>query len=298
MDVPGDEDGLIEYIITNFTKEQQTLNDYYNKNATRHYPGYNVIQEALKLVAEVLNCKTDNIALVNKVCSLEDDLLDSKDDMVNVKNFFATQKTLFDTATDYMQDVMKEKDYFSGHDEVETALQLIKSIVTYSDNYNYSKIKDLNGAIATIKNVYADLITNKKKELEDIVEQCFNSVKDKANEDTSKLSGILNQARQRFETRKEEISKTNSLALLDSKKMIIFGDQDSFITQMENALKPVKPVPKPGPVKPVIKTREFHRNVLFQTQTITSKEDVDKYVNAIKVRLLSYLEDCDEIKIK
>lgn len=299
MDVPGDEDGLIEYIITNFTKEQQTLNDYYNKNATRHYPGYNTIQEALKLVAEVLNCKTDNIALVNKVCSLEDDLLDSKDDMVNVKNFFATQKTLFDTATDYMQDVMREKDYFSGHAEVEAALQLIKSIVTYSDNYNYSKIKDLNGAIATIKDVYADLITNKKKELEDIVEQCFNSVKDKANEDTSKLSGLLNQACQRFETRKEEISKTNSLALLDSKKMIIFGDQDSFIKSMNTALKKVEDKPDPKPGSAVKKnTREFYRNVLFQTQTITSKEDVDKYVNAIKVRLLSYLEDCDEIKIK
>lgn len=299
MDVPGDEDGLIEFIITNFTKEQQTLNDYYNKNATRHYPGYNTIQKALELVTEVLGCKTDNIALVNKVCSLEDDLLDSKDDMVNVKNFFATQKTLFDTANDYMQDVMREKDYFSGHDEVEAAFQLIKSIVTYSDNYNYSKIKDLNGAIATIKDVYADLITNKKKELEDIVEQCFNSVKDKANEDTSKLSGLLNQARQRFETRKEEISKTNSLALLDSKKMIIFGDQDSFFKSMNNALEKVedKPVPKPGPAVKK-NTREFYRNVLFQTQTITSKEDVDKYVNAIKARLLSYLEDFDEIKIK
>lgn len=299
MDVPGDEDGLIEYIITNFTKEQQTLNDYYNKNATRHYPGYNTIQEALKLVAEVLNCKTDNIALVNKVCRLEDDLLDSKDDMVNVKNFFATQKTLFDTATDYMQDVMREKDYFSGHAEVEAALQLIKGIVTYSDNYNYSKIKDLNGAIATIKDVYAELIKNKKKELEDIVEQCFNSVKDKSNEDASKLSGLLNQARQRFETRKEEISRTNSLALLDSKKMIIFGDQDGFIKSMNNALKKVedKPVSEP---KTLIKknSKEFYRNVLFQTQTITSKEDVDKYVNAIKARLLSYLEDCDEIKIK
>ena len=298
MDVPGDEDGLIEYIITSFTKEQQTLNDYYNKNAIRHYPGYNTIQEALKLVAEVLNCKTDNIALVNKVCSLEDDLLDSKDDMVNVKNFFATQKTLFDTATDYIQDVLREKDYFTGHDEVETALQLVKSIVTYSDNYNYSKIKDLNGAIATIKDVYAELIKNKKKELEDIVEQCFNSVKDKANEDASKLSGLLNQARQRFETRKEEISRTNSLALLDSKKMIIFGDQDNYIQMMDKALKPV--IPNPKPVQPVVKknTREFHRNVLFQTQTITSKEDVDKYVNAIKARLLSYLEDCDEIRIK
>lgn len=298
MDVPSDEDGLIEFIVTNFTNEQQTLNDYYNKNATRHYPGYNTIQEALKLVAEVLNCKTDNIALVNKVCSLEDDLLDSKDDMVNVKNFFATQKTLFDTATDYMQDVMREKDYFSGHAEVETALQLIKGIVTYSDNYNYSKIKDLNGAIATIKDVYADLIKNKKKELEDIVEQCFNSVKDKANEDASKLSGLLNQARQRFETRKEEISRTNSLALLDSKKMIIFGDQDNYIQMMDKALKPV--ISNPKPVQPVVKknTKEFHRNVLFQTQTITSKEDVDKYVNTIKARLLSYLEDCDEIKIK
>ena len=209
-----------------------------------------------------------------------------------------TQKTLFDTATDYMQDVMREKDYFTGHDEVETALQLIKNIVTYSDNYNYSKIKDLNGAIATIKDVYAELIKSKKKELEDIVEQCFNSVKDKANEDTSKLSGLLNQARQRFETRKEEISRTNSLALLDSKKMIIFGDQDNYIQMMDKALKPV--ILNPKPVQPVVKknTREFHRNVLFQTQTITSKEDIDKYVNAIKARLLSYLEDCDEIKIK
>lgn len=299
MDVPGDEDGLIDYIVTNFINEQQTLNDYYKKNATRHYPGYNTIQEALKLVAEVLNCKTDNIALINKVCSLEDDLLDSKDDMVNVKNFFVTQKTLFDTATDYMQEVMREKDYFSGHEEVEDALQLIKGIVTYSDNYNYSKIKDLNGAIATIKDVYAELIANKKKELEDIVEQCFNSVKDKANEDASKLSGLLNQARQKFESRKDEIARTNSLALLDSKKMIIFGDQDSFIKSMNNALKKVEDKPVSEPKTPVKKnTREFYRNVLFQTQTITSKEDVDKYVNAIKARLLSYLEDCDEIKIK
>ena len=299
MDVPGDEDGLIDYIVTNFINEQQTLNDYYKKNATRHYPGYNTIQEALKLVAEVLNCKTDNIALINKVCSLEDDLLDIKDDMVNVKNFFATQKTLFDTATDYMQEVMREKDYFSGHAEVEDALQLIKSVVTYSDNFNYSKIKDLNGAIATIKDVNAELIKNKKKELEDIVEQCFNSVKDKANEDASKLSGLLSQARQKFESRKDEISRTNSLALLDSNKMIIFGDQDSFIKSMNNALKKVEDKPVSEPTTPVKKnTREFYRNVLFQTQTITSKEDVDKYVNAIKARLLSYLEDCDEIKIK
>ena len=68
--------------------------------------------------------------------------------------------------------------------------------------------------------------------------------------------------------------------------MIIFGDQDSFIKSMNNALKKVEDKP------------EFYRNVLFQTQTITSKEDVDKSVNAIKARLLSYLEDCDEIKIK
>ena len=80
--------------------------------------------------------------------------------------------------------------------------------------------------------------------------------------------------------------------------MIIFGDQDNYIQMMDKALKPV--ILNPKPVQPVVKknTREFHRNVLFQTQTITSKEDIDKYVNAIKARLLSYLEDCDEIKIK
>lgn len=298
MDVPGDEDGLIAYIVTNFINEQQILKDYYNKNAQRHYPGYKTIQDAMKLVDQVLNSKTDNIALINTVCRLEDDLLDSKDDMVNVKNFFATQKTLFDSATDYMQEISKDKDYFAGYTEVEAALQQIKDIVVYKDNYNYSKIKDLNGAIATIKDVYSKLIVDKKKELDDIVEQCLSLVETKAQEDTSKLSGLLNQARQKFDIRKNEIARTNSLSMLDSKIMIIFGDKDSFITQMENVLKPVISVPKPGPVKPVIKTREFHRSVLFQTQTITSKEDVDKYVNQVKARLLSYLDDCDEIKIK
>lgn len=54
------------------------------------------------------------------------------------------------------------------------------------------------------------------------------------------------------------------------------------------------------PVKPVKtkKVRQVQRAVVFNQANLSSKEDIDRYVQNIKNKLLSYLTDDDEIQIK
>ena len=250
---------------------------------------------------EVLQNQNDNVALVNKVVELSDDLLDNKDDMKRVEDFFNNQVTLFDNAGVVMRQTDAEKDYYSDNKEVEDALAQIKAIITYSDNYNYSRIPLLNGLIATIKNTRTILLNEKKKELLDLIEQCFDEVKTKSNEDISKLSKLLDTAEVRFESRKQEVTIATDLIVLDSKKNTIFNDKDYYINLMDNELKPVDSdeeddntvIPQQQKV-----VKELYRNIIFQQKNITTEADVDAYVKDIKQRLLSMLQNCDELKIK
>ena len=59
-------------------------------------------------------------------------------------------------------------------------------------------------------------------------------------------------------------------------------------------IEPVQPV-KPVKLK---KVRQVQRAVVFNQANLSSKEDIDRYVQNIKNKLLSYLTDDDEIQIK
>ena len=169
MDLPNDEDSLITYIITNFKEKENELKEYFNKNSTRHYPGYSKIQEGLRLVDNLLQSKSDNVALIDYIVEYQDDFLDNKDDMRAVEEFYKTQINLFESADRVLYKVQKEKDYFEGNVEVEKAISTMKEIVTYSDNYNYSRIPELNGLIAIIKDAKSELLSSKKEELYSLV---------------------------------------------------------------------------------------------------------------------------------
>lgn len=298
MDLPNDEDGLITFIIDAFKTKLTELKGYEQKNDKRHYPGLNRIKEGISLVNEVLQNQNDNVALVNIIVELSDDLSHNKNDMKYVEDFFNYQVTLFDKAGIVMRQVDAEKDYFVGNKVVEDAFAQIKDIIRYSDNYNYSCIPSLNGLIAKIKNERSLLVNEKRKELLELIEQCFDQVKSKANEDMSKLSALLQKAESKFELRKKEVNDAEDLILLDSKKNVISGDMDYYINLMVNTLKPLEEEKHNEILQPQKVVKELFRNVIFQQKNIASESDIDEYVKDIKQKLLSLLQNCDEIKIK
>ena len=302
MDVPSDEDGLVAFITKEFNTERFNLEDMDKKNNMVMHPGSHEIKEALKYINKVLLAQNDNIALVNTICDLEDDLLDTKDDMINVKNFYQSQIKLYDNALNLKHDVMDyEKDYLYEIPAIKDAIERINDITKISNNFKYNRIPGLNDCISTIQEERNKVIDAKKAELNDLVDSCLNEVHLKAdNED--KLKAELNNAIHQFDSRKQEISRLNSLVQLDAKKNTMTALKDNIINKMDRILNTdenthVDPVQPVKPVKPK-KVRQVQRAVVFNQANLSSKEDIDRYVQNIKNKLLSYLNDDDEIQIK
>ena len=302
MSVPSDEDGLVAYITKEFNAEKFSLEEMDKNNNTLMHPGSHEIKEALKYVNKVLLAKNDNIALINTICDLEDDLLDTKDDMVNVKNFYDSQIKLYDNALKLKHDVMDyEKDYLYEIQAIKDAIEKIEDITKISNNFKYNRIPELNDCISTIQDERNKVIDAKKAECNDLVDSCLNEVHLKADNE-NKLKMELNNAIHQFDSRKQEISRLNSLVALDAKKNTITSLKDNIINKMDRILNTnddthVDPV---QPVKPVKakKVRQVQRAVVFNQANLSSKEDIDRYVQNIKNKLLSYLNDDDEIQIK
>lgn len=302
MDVPSDEDGLVAFITKEFNTERFNLEDMDKKNNMVMHPGSHEIKEALKYINKVLLAQNDNIALVNTICDLEDDLLDTKDDMINVKNFYQSQIKLYDNALNLKHDVMDyEKDYLYEIPAIKDAIERINDITKISNNFKYNRIPELNDCISTIQNERNKVVDAKKAELNDLVDSCLNEVHLKANNE-EKLKAELNNAIHQFDSRKQEISRLNSLVQLDAKQNTITALKDNIIDKMDRIVNTdedihVDPVQPVKPVKPK-KVRQVQRAVVFNQANLSSKEDIDRYVQNIKNKLLSYLTDDDEIQIK
>lgn len=299
MDLPNDEDGLIAYIITSFKEKHSELNEYYDRNAISRYPGYSKIKEGLDLVAEVLKNQNDNVALIDCIINLQDDLLDNKDDMKDVEDFFQTQINLYENASNIFISTQKEKDYYEGNEDVKNAMILIEDIIRYRDNYNYSRIPQLNEAIAVINDAKVELLSVKKTELYSLIDQCLEEVVTKSKENSEKLSGLLNQARISFDNKKKEVNQLNDLFALEAKKQNIINDKDKFISRMEKDLQPIPPNPlQPAPGGEKKKIKEYYRQVIFPTKNIKNEEDIDNYLKELKFKLMNLISDGDEIKLK
>ena len=299
MDLPNDEDGVISFIIDEFKHKGTELKEYFERNRTRHYPGYKQIQDGLSLVEEVLQNLNDSVALIDKILELQDDLLDSKDDMKAVEEFYKTQISLFESADRLLIQTQKEKDYYADNEEVEKAINLIKDIVCYQDQYNYSRIPLLNGAIATIKDAKQSLLVKKREDVLSVIDQCYAEVESKAKEDRAKCSSLLNQARINFDDKKEETARLTDLIELEAKKQAIFNDTTRFISLMDRALQPTatKTVHEVRERVETKKVKEYYRQVIFPVKTIKSEEDIDNYLKELKTKLMNLIQDGDEIRL-
>lgn len=306
MDVPNDEDGLVAYIVKEFNNEKSHLEDMYKQNDSTIHPGSSEIKEALSLVNKVLLAQSDNIALINTICDLEDDLLDSKDDMCAVENFYSSQIKLYDSALNLKDSILEnEKDFLYDIDEVKNAIEKIKEITKVSNTFKYNRIPELNTHIATINSIRTQEMNQKRVELKSLIDDCMNEIMNAASDNQAKVQPLIDNAKDAYNKISIEIDQLNNLLGLYAKSNRIFAVKDSIVNQIQRYLtqtttvkedvKEYKAEPKQAPKK---KVRELQRNVIFREVELSSAEDVDRYLASIKNRLLSYINDDEQIKLK
>ena len=264
------------------------------------YPEWEVVENARNLISDVLSQRKDNVALLSRMVQKQDDLLDSIEDMEGVELFFKSQRPIYDEARRQMDKISKERDYFATDAEAQEVFRQISEILAMPKPYN--RIGELPELISKAKVAYNDLLGIKRDEVLENVRQCMQDVHQLASEARDAAS-LLHQADDYFVGKREAAKEASSLTELDAMITQLLNYKDNICRRMEVMVAdnhPTQPESSTTPGTPAAKPKKItsvRRYDLCSVKRLQSKEDVDKYVEGIREKLMKTLESCDGIQI-
>lgn len=299
MDIPGDEDNLIIYVIDTFEKKlahyEDLLSRFYSKGK---YPEKDVVTSARDLMKSILSQRKDNVALLTRMLQKQDDLLDSLEDCENIEFFFKSQYTVYDEARYQMDTITPELDYFSADLEAQEVFKKVTEILLLAKPYQ--RIGELPEMITAVKQAYKKQLDEKRMVVNDHINQCQNDVY-QIGRQVKDADPILRNSDTFFEGKYQAMKQATSLTQLDAmitqcnthrdfacKRLIAMLDAQN---RKPDEVKPDGPKPKP------VKIASVRRNDMCAVKRLNSRADIDAYVEELRKKLNSYLDGNDGIQI-
>ncbi|MDO4486385.1 MAG: BREX system P-loop protein BrxC [Bacillota bacterium] len=274
------------------------------------YPGKAIINEGKTVLNDVLQIKNANEFFAN-VDRHMDDYLDFAEDYEPVKKFFTgEQLNIFNEAIRQMK-IFDESKNFIVDKQVETAAHTIKEIldkkVPFNDIYKLPKL------IEDFRLAYVDLMVGMEPPIADAIEDAktrvFDELEGKACKDALKPKYI-----KAFADIKEKLDTCNNVATLqnikveadamkvrylneisvEEAKFIYVPDPVSPEGQSDVDIPPAPPVPQPKKHK-IISIKSVNSESTWQ---IKNEEDIKRYLDELKTKLMATLEEDTIINIE
>ena len=281
MDLPSDEDGLISYVLDGFAAEraklQGLLDDQYSAGA---YPDKAIVENGVKLCDSLLSQKKDNTALLTKMISMEDELLDLCEDMASVLAFFKNQRPIFDEASLLLDKMTAEREYLQAEQEAVTALTQIRDILGMQKPY--VRIAELPNLIQEVRSIYNQLLELKKQDVLSEIQAAMAEIHQTAQLDQK---GIVAKADDALDAKKKAAEDAATMTQLDAMKIQIANTRLQYIKALMVSTKPDE------------KVATASRSSLGYSVKLKSEEDIDKYVADMKDKLMGLLAGNDVLHI-
>ncbi len=296
MDIPSDEDGLIAFVTATLNDKlshyQQLLDNEYSRE---RYPEREVVTAVRDLMQNILSQSKDNVALLTRLVQKQDDLMDSVEDLEGVELFFKSQRVIFDEARRQMERIDKERDYFSTDAQALDTFRTISAILGMPKPYG--RIGELPNLVLKVREKYDALLDIKRGEVAETVRQGMQDVHQLGSE-ASDVDDLLRTADDWFAKKREALKVSTSLTDLDAMITQILNYKDNICRRVEMMVTVFEPNPGPGKndAKPK-KIATVRRYDLCAVKRLQTRDDIDKYVESIKEKLLQTLADCDGIQI-
>ncbi len=294
QDVPSSEDDLCAFIVREFTERQNHFlilkRDYYTRNP--YYPDRDKVNTAFELTKEILSRKDDNFALIDTLIKKEDELIDNMNALSNVEGFFRNQVKIFDEGYNLVEGLRDEKDYFAENSEAYDAINEIEAIVEKQALFNYDRIHDLHSLVAVVNDAHDKLLDKKRNDVLHTVEECRKAVLDAA-KGVSAAEAIISDAERNFDSKSAIIKTVTNLALLDGYVTQITSYKDKASSSIEALSKTVSDTPKKDK-----NIKACQKSIVFNSRLLESRDDIDRYVEEIRAKLTTLLDECDAIELK
>ncbi|PZC53121.1 ATPase, partial [Mesotoga sp. TolDC] len=295
MSIAEDEDGLLMFVkdtLTNKKTSYEALIAEYNQD---HYPQKEEAIRARDLMGEILSQKNDNVALLKRLLARQDDIRDATEDMEEIETFFKSQRGIFDAARKLQGDLQNERDYFAIDLETTSKINEIEAILGM--HKPYGRIKDLSDLMQSIKTAYRGLLEQKKKEVLGIIALCMDDIHALAGGE-SKASDEVKNSDNRFIEYEQKVADATSLTMLDAMITQLHNYKDQVCAQVESILHEDPGSHEEGAEKPqqqiIVQVR---RHEVFPVKRLTSRDEVDSYLELIRKKLYDILEAKDGIQI-
>lgn len=304
MDVPADEDGLIQFIIDKFEGLQKHYEELLDRYEGHGYPDKTVVSKAISIVQDVLSQQKDNVALIECVLQREKDLYDAQEAMQNVEGFFKTQVPVFDAAVKFDADLRNDLDYIRKDEEANQALNTVRLItmIPSDGKYDYKRIPELNGLMAKVKASHDAMLEEKRTELLEVVRQCMAEIHMAADGGAGTAKAISDKADTYYAQQKTKIAETTSLALMEGFPIPMWNYRDDAVSKIEFARQPTKVVGslKKEEDRPLAQKtyKAIFRQSLLKTARLESDAEVDAYVDKLRAQLKTLLKGVDGIDLK
>lgn len=330
--VPSNEDKLVAELKERLEGLREAClamaRDYYTGIKPAYpYPGEDECEKMRSEVADVLKDQNEAEAFLTTFTKHEERLLDAKEDFDKVVEFFeSNQRTAFDHARDFLN---RTEGIEYASDDIPGAVENVSTVrEILKDPKPYGRIKDLQPLMDPVEDDMKKLLGIRRNEflcriesdLQDLRAQAesqkgfVNQAKDAIADAGTKYESFKNRAHSAQSLNELSVVATNWGDWLSAAANEMYDAVDEARVRMNNERRTTEvmstgevvkkvsnkgaassaPVPAP---KPQRKIKTVRRADLAKPSRLLSAEDVERYVDDLRSRLMQALAANDEIRI-
>lgn len=305
ISLSDDEDGMVrdfkERCIGHTIEKLRDILGNYNNIKAYQYPGKQVIEDALKLFNSIANIR-DTSELFEEVSNRKDEIAEITPKIDTISEFFkGSQKEQFDKVRDTIITYENNKDYVDNTQELKDVVGKILDILKAEEPY--SSIHELPTLRSELISILVDMYEKKSAPIIEMANKTIEYIENEVNnaginsDDFGKgyidnCKGII-----------DSLQHSNELKDIYAQETRLGQMKDSFIIALDKK-KYEMSKPKDDNTKSdepvIIKTRKIVRTDMLMNRSyeINSKEDIDKYIEELRNKLIKELEENNNLTIK
>ncbi len=305
ISLSDDEDGMVrdfkERCIGHTIEKLRDILGNYNNIKAYQYPGKQVIEDALKLFNSIANIR-DTSELFEEVSNRKDEIAEITPKIDTISEFFkGSQKEQFDKVRDTIITYENNKDYVDNTQELKDVVGKILDILKAEEPY--SSIHELPTLRSELISILVDMYEKKSAPIIEMANKTIEYIENELNnaginsDDFGKsyidnCKGII-----------DSLQHSNELKDIYAQETRLGQMKDSFIIALDKK-KYEMSKPKDDNTKSnepvIIKTRKIVRTDMLMNRSyeINSKEDIDKYIEELRNKLIKELEENNNLTIK
>ena len=302
INLSDDEDGMARDFKELLSNNISTLKDIlgkYNNIKVYQYPGKEVLEEAIKLYTSITQIR-DVSEVFTEVSAKKERFSEITPKIDTIKEFFSgSQKEHFDKMRDEMIIYDANIDYIDHSEELDNLIKDILSIMT--DNEPYGRIHELPTLRAKLIDSLFKMYEVKSAPIIEMANKDIEYIQNEVNKAGLTLDEFGNSYVNSCKGIIDSLQSSHELKDIYAQETRLGQLKDSFIMDLDRKkLEMSKPKDDENDEHIEVKPRKIVSTEMLMNRSyeINSREDIDKYIEELKEKLLKELEENNNLTIR